>query len=96
MPAIVGHVRRGAKGPSTEESQSTDEWEAMAEGEIPLTPREREVATLIGNGYSNEQIARALAISRNTVRQHVANISRKLGLRSRPQIAVWAFQQMLS
>ncbi|MGH3087669.1 MAG: LuxR C-terminal-related transcriptional regulator, partial [Rubrobacteraceae bacterium] len=48
-----------------------------------LTRREREVASLVGRGLTNPQIADALAISKNTVANHVATILKKLDLPSR-------------
>jgi DNA-binding NarL/FixJ family response regulator len=55
-----------------------------------LTPREREIATLIASGYSNRAIAGELVISPATAARHVANILAKLGFTSRAQIAAWA------
>jgi DNA-binding CsgD family transcriptional regulator len=51
-----------------------------------LTPREREVALLVGRELTNRQIASELSISEHTVANHVAKILKKLGLRSRAQI----------
>lgn len=48
-----------------------------------LTPREREVATLIAAARSNRQIARTLLISQRTAENHVANVLRKLAVPSR-------------
>lgn len=48
-----------------------------------LTPREREVLELIGQGLSNKLIARALSISEHTVKFHISSISTKLGASSR-------------
>jgi non-specific serine/threonine protein kinase len=58
-----------------------------------LTPREREVAVLVGRGYSNRRIAEALVIAEKTAEVHARNIREKLGLASRSQIAAWAAQQ---
>jgi DNA-binding NarL/FixJ family response regulator len=55
-----------------------------------LTPREREVLGLVGNGLSNAQIARTLYISEKTASVHVSNILRKLGVTSRVQTATAA------
>jgi DNA-binding NarL/FixJ family response regulator len=52
-----------------------------------LTPREREVAELIARGYSNQQIAEALVLTRGTVANHVAHILDKVGAANRTQIA---------
>jgi DNA-binding CsgD family transcriptional regulator len=48
-----------------------------------LTPREREMLFLIGEGLSNREIAESLVLSVKTVETHRANLSRKLNVRSR-------------
>ncbi|GAA3982424.1 response regulator transcription factor [Thermobifida alba] len=55
-----------------------------------LTPREREVLACIGEGLSNQQIARRLYITETTAKTHVSRILTKLGLRSRVQAAIVA------
>ncbi|MFK3980768.1 AAA family ATPase [Micromonospora sp. NPDC050397] len=52
-----------------------------------LSPREREVATLAARGRTNQEIAVRLCLSRRTVESHVANALRKLGGRSRRELA---------
>lgn len=59
----------------------------------PLTRREREVAVLIGQGFTNHRIAEELGITERTVETHVGKVLRKLGLRSRTQIATWIMRQ---
>jgi two-component system, NarL family, nitrate/nitrite response regulator NarL len=54
-----------------------------------LTPRERTVVGLIGDGLSNKAIAKHLGISPHTVKSHVRNIMEKLALHSRLQIAAY-------
>ncbi|RSD10496.1 hypothetical protein EIY87_37240 [Amycolatopsis eburnea] len=56
----------------------------------PLTEREGEVAFLIADGRSNQEIADRLVISRRTAEGHVNRILRKLGFDSRAQVAAWA------
>lgn len=55
-----------------------------------LTPREREVLTLIGQGASNREIAETLFLSEGTVKNYVTNILGRLGLRDRTQAALIA------
>ncbi|HKB28799.1 MAG TPA: helix-turn-helix transcriptional regulator, partial [Candidatus Limnocylindrales bacterium] len=52
-----------------------------------LSPREREIAGLIGRGDTNAEIAAALVISPKTVERHVTNVFAKLGLRNRAELA---------
>jgi non-specific serine/threonine protein kinase len=58
----------------------------------PLTQREREVAILVAQARSNQEIAEALVIAVSTVERHVANILGKLGMRSRTDVALWLVQ----
>jgi len=62
--------------------------EAMSEA-TDLTPRERQVIGLIGDGLSNKAIAKNLHISPHTVKSHVRNVMDKLALHSRLQIAAY-------
>jgi DNA-binding NarL/FixJ family response regulator len=57
---------------------------------VTLTPREMEVAVLLGRFATNREIADRLVISERTAKRHVENILLKLGLRSRVQVAAWA------
>ncbi len=65
-----------------------------AHGEDPafaaLTAREREVLTLLAEGFGNAQIASQLSISEKTVRNHVSNLFDKLGVWTRAQAIVFA------
>lgn len=53
-----------------------------------LTRREREIADLIGKGECNKQIARQLTITESTVKAHLTEIFRKLGIADRLKLAL--------
>jgi two-component system, NarL family, nitrate/nitrite response regulator NarL len=55
-----------------------------------LTPREREIIALIGEGLKNKQIAARLFLSERTVHHHLASIFHKLGVTDRLELAVFA------
>jgi two-component system, NarL family, nitrate/nitrite response regulator NarL len=61
--------------------------EASENSDHSLTPRQREIATLIAEGLSNKQIARRLSIENATVKNHVHNILVALGVSRREHIA---------
>ena len=67
--------------------------ETLTEEEIldakGITPREREVLQMIGEGANNREISNCLNISEKTVKNHVSNLFRRLGLRDRTQLAIW-------
>ena len=57
-----------------------------------LTPREKEVLSLIAKGASNKEIAQELYISERTVKAHITSILSQLNLRDRTQAAILATQ----
>jgi DNA-binding CsgD family transcriptional regulator len=61
-----------------------------------LTPREREVVTLVAQGLPNIQIGRRLGISSHTAHFHVSNILFKLGVERRTGIAAFAIRSGLA
>lgn len=56
----------------------------------PLSDREQQVLQLAGEGLANKQIARRLGISDSTVKVHLANIYRRIGVTDRTSAALWA------
>jgi non-specific serine/threonine protein kinase len=62
---------------------------AAAQAEPALTRRQREVAGLVAEGWTNKQIAERLMISQRTAETYVEQILTKLSLSSRTQIATW-------
>ncbi len=63
--------------------------------EDPLTPRELQVVKLIAEGYTSEEIATALVISRKTVDHHRAKILDKLGMRNGAELTRYAIRRGL-
>ncbi|MDP6442671.1 MAG: response regulator transcription factor [Pirellulaceae bacterium] len=66
-----------------------------ADVEVPLTQRESEVLRQVALGLTNKEIALALHISYETVKEHVQHILRKVGVSDRTQAAVWAVRHGL-
>ena len=60
-----------------------------------LTGREKDVFEMLGQGYSNQKIAKELHISVATVRVHRHNISNKFGFQNRREVVVYAVEQRL-
>ena len=59
-----------------------------------LTPREREVLELVGEGLANKQISRRLGISEKTVKAHLTNIFQRIGVGDRVSAALWAAKNL--
>jgi DNA-binding NarL/FixJ family response regulator len=55
-----------------------------------LSAREREVLAMVGEGLPNKLIAQRLAISEKTVKAHLTNVYRQIGVSDRTQAALWA------
>ena len=82
---LFAHVQRGGARPAPPPSELDK-----------LTPREREILACLARGESNKLIARVLDLAESTVKIHVQNILKKLGLTSRVQAAVFAVENGLS
>lgn len=66
-----------------------------ANGDRPLTRREREVLTLLAEGLTQAEIADRLEIASKTVATHIERILGKLGVRSRAQAVAMAYRETL-
>ena len=60
---------------------------------VPLSPREMEILEYVTHGRSNKEIAYALGISHQTVKNHMTAILRKLQVEDRTQAAVYALSR---
>ena len=79
--ALMSRVAELAQSPSKPEAGQADPAE--------LTPREREILELIGEGLSNLEIAERLVVEVGTVKNHVHNILQKLNASSRREAAAY-------
>ena len=82
----MGRLRRLA--------HSSDRMHGALNGEV-LTVREREVMRLAAEGLSNKAIARQLSVSEGTIKLHLHNIYRKLGIKSRFALATLVHKKVL-
>lgn len=57
-----------------------------------ITPREKEVLSLVAEGASNREIAKKLYIAEKTVKNHVSSLLSRVGVRDRTQLALWERQ----
>ena len=78
---LAAGVRNPARDPSLQLAQ--------------LTGREVQILQCVAQGKTNKNIARELAIADSTVKVHVKNLLRKIGLRSRVEAAVWVLENKL-
>jgi len=61
----------------------------------PLTPRELEVVKLVAEGYTTDEIAKELVVSKKTVEHHRSHILEKLGMRVRVELTLYAIRRGL-
>jgi DNA-binding NarL/FixJ family response regulator len=61
----------------------------------PLTDRETEVVKAVAHGRTNTEITEELVVSLSTVKSHLASAQRKLSLRNRTELAIWAWENRL-
>jgi len=89
-PQMTGKLVQELRQPKEMVSTATE-----AERE-KLSPREKEIITLLAKGASNKEVARVLNVAESTVKIHVQNILKKLNLTSRVQAAVYAVEHGLA
>jgi DNA-binding NarL/FixJ family response regulator len=94
----VARVSRGEQyfccqsSPGLSELTTPKQHEREMKRAVPLSPREREVVTLIAHGRTNKEIATALGLSVGTIDTHRANLMRKLKIRNIAGLVVYAFR----
>jgi non-specific serine/threonine protein kinase len=92
-PGFLAAWRSGESLPLEEAIREAASIEAIDIEKSPartrLSPREREVAALVAQGCTNQQIAARLIFTEATAAKHVEHILEKLGFTSRVQIASW-------
>jgi len=87
--AAAGKAASGS-GPFAKIAASMVARDTQAARDARVTPREEQVLRHVALGLSNDEIARSLQISVETVKEHVQNLLRKLAVNDRTQAAVWA------
>jgi DNA-binding NarL/FixJ family response regulator len=89
--AVAAILAGGIWLPEAASAAYLDESESeLAQGIAELTPQQRRVLMLLTDGKSNKQIAFELAVTEATVKAHLSQIFRKLGVRSRTQAVISA------
>jgi len=67
-------------------------YESFAKREVKLTEAEKEIVSLICQGYRNKEIAQKLNISEQTVKSHCNRIYKKVGVSDRLQLAIYVYK----
>jgi predicted ATPase/DNA-binding CsgD family transcriptional regulator len=89
-PARAADLARPARPAKPAGARASEPGVAVPVEDVTvLTPRELDVLKLLAQGLSNPDIGGRLYLSQHTVRRHVSNILRKLGLSSRSAAAAW-------
>ena len=102
---LMGAIRAVNDGGSLVDPALTraliERWSALEEAAarprptgppLEITPREREVLVGLAKGWSNRELAANLFLSEGTVKTHVSSLLSKLGLRSRVQAVILAYE----
>jgi DNA-binding NarL/FixJ family response regulator len=94
---LVGAVRTVATGQSMLDSRAASQLMARLRGQLPkndplgaLTPQERRILELIGDGLTNRQIGEQMFLAEKTVKNYISQLFAKLGMERRTQAAAYA------
>jgi DNA-binding NarL/FixJ family response regulator len=82
-------IARYLASPAARHANSTP---ALAAASESLTPREREILSLVGRGHTNDDIAASLVISPHTAKTHIGRIMMKLDAHDRAQLVIYAYE----
>lgn len=94
---LVAGVRAAARGESPLDPRIAGALLPASQAADPvnqLSPREREVLVLVCQGLANKQIARRLNITERTVKVHLGNAYRRIGVSDRTAAALWASRNL--
>lgn len=94
QPAIAKNILSGLQKKDQETVQKDEKKQSSPLTES-LTERELEILKLIAKGYKNKQIAETACITEGTVKLHINNILRKLGVQDRTQALIKAMENDL-
>lgn len=92
---IVGRLGRAQALPGAAVAAVAAEPTPAPGSAHPLSQRELEVAVLIARGLTSKEVGVRLSIEKGTVDKHLEHIKDKLGISSRPQLAVWLMERGL-
>ena len=67
-------------------------YESFSKREVKLTEAEKEIVSLICQGYRNKEIAQKLCVSEQTVKSHCNRIYKKVGVSDRLQLAIYVYK----
>jgi DNA-binding NarL/FixJ family response regulator len=94
---LIAAVRAAARGESPLDPRVARALLPRRAAEDPmgtLSAREREVLALVSRGLANKQIGRALGITERTVKVHLGNAFRRIGVRDRTSAALWTREHL--
>jgi DNA-binding NarL/FixJ family response regulator len=95
---LIGAIRRAVQGEilfDQNQMQRIRVWKENVKDKLSqLTPQENETLKLLAKGLDNKAIASALLIMETTVNFHVTNTLRKLSLKNRQEVVIWALKYL--
>ena len=91
MGTLLREISQRQRGPAA----SAHTRPAVSQEDCPLTDREKEILGLAAEGYTNQRIARELWVTEQTVKFHLSNTYRKLGVANRTEATRYAYMHDL-